>query len=235
MPIFAAAASFIDDAAFMLQRMLGRSTGSDVLPYQNPKQLIAALNNPATEKAAVARMKKLHYGAFYNSANKRTMFSGMAEAELLNKGKGWSGAVFGRPVKGLSIGMAHVGAAIQFSPLTGLLGAYTAPKKHKLSGFVGGVASSIAFGVGDLVGTTLGGPIAGFALGMVTEKIGRAVGEGVQAFNEFAHIVKHVNMGGNYEDTEIAYTMRQRAAIEMGSSVMNARSWLGKEAILMHQ
>jgi hypothetical protein len=41
-------------------------------------------------------------------------------------------------------------------------------------------------------------------------------------------------MGGDYQDTQVAWTMRQRAAQEMSGSLLNARQYLGKEAALMH-
>jgi hypothetical protein len=41
-------------------------------------------------------------------------------------------------------------------------------------------------------------------------------------------------MGGGYQDTQTAYTMRQRAAQELTGSLLNARPYLGKEAALMH-
>lgn len=223
-----------DDAGNLIMRLLGRGSSGDAYPYTTPEDLVAALHNPATEAKAVARMRKMHYGEFYGK-NSRGIFSGMAERELLRKGKGLSGAVFGRPVKGLSIGMTHFKAGMMFAPFQGIIGAVTSERGRKASGFIGGTIRGAAYGVGDLIGTSLAGPLGGFALGMAFDAAAAPVTDVVQSFVDFNKLVKHVNMGGNYEDTRIAYTMRQRAAQEMGSSVMNARSWLGKEAILMHQ
>ena len=225
-----------DDAGAAVMRMLGKGSAaeSDMIPYENPEQLVAALRNPATEAKAVARMRKMHYGEFYGK-NSRGMFSGMAESELLNKGTGFSGAVFGRPVKGLGIGITHFKAATAFAGLQGLVGGAFAERGHKFSGAAGGLIRGIAYGVGDLIGTTLAGPVGGIALGMAFDAATAPVTDVIQSFVDFNKHVRHVNMGGNYEDTRTAYTMRQRAAQEMGSSVMNARAWLGKEAALLHQ
>jgi hypothetical protein len=43
------------------------------------------------------------------------------------------------------------------------------------------------------------------------------------------------NFGGNYQDTQQAYTMRQRAVQAMQQSRMNARSVLGSEARTLHR
>lgn len=43
------------------------------------------------------------------------------------------------------------------------------------------------------------------------------------------------NFGGNYQDTQQAYTMRQRAVQSMQESRMNARSVLGSEARTLHR
>lgn len=224
----------VQDAGEYAMRLMGRRSKTPGLEFINPQQMITDLRNPATEARAVARMRKMHYGAFYGEES-RNSTSWLAERELLTKGKGFSGAVFGRPIKGLSIASAHLGGALMFAPLQGIVEASMAPKRHKMSSIIGGTSKAVAWGVGDAIGTLIAGPVAGFALGLVTEKLGGIVEDGVQMFNDYARSIRHVNMGGNYEDTRVAYTMRQRAAQEMGTSVMNARSWLGKEGILMHQ
>jgi hypothetical protein len=234
MPIFAAAMNLMDDPIQWVMRALGRKTGVEPVDYTGASDLVNALRDPATEAAAVSRMHKLHYGAFYNKTS-RNGISWMAERELLKKGKGWGGAVFGRPVKGLSIGISHLKSVGPWVPLTAFGSAYMAPKGSKLSHFVGGAASVIGFGVGDLIGTALAGPLAGFALGLLGDKAGNAIGTGLQDFSQIARQRRVVDMGGKYEDTQLAFTMRQRAAQEMGSSVMNARRYLGSEALLMHQ
>lgn len=233
MPI-AAMMGMMDDAARSLLRLFGLAKGPSNPQFNSPQDLVNGLRNPATEEAAVGSMRRMGYGAFYGQKS-RGAFSGLAEGELLRKGKGMSGLLSGRPLKGLSVGLSHLHDAAIFAPLQAIASAYVSKPGHKMSGMVGGASRAIAFGAGDLVGTLIGGPLAGIALGMVTEHVGTYVEDSVQFFHDFNKMTKHINMGGNYEDTQTAYTMRQRAAQEMGSSVLNARQWLGKESALMHQ
>lgn len=186
-------------------------------------------------KNVSTRTKKSFYDAFKTPVGRMTGLNTLANREQRIMGAGLSGALFGRPVKGLGVGLSHLKGLGYFAAGAGILESTFSPRGHKASGMVGGVARTLAFGVGDVAGNAIAGPVGGFILGSITEKAGAAVGEAVQMFNDFNRTIKHVNMGGNYEDTKVAYTMRQRAAQEMGSSVMNARTWLGKEAALMHQ
>lgn len=205
-----ALAGMADDVVRLVMRVMGRATG------------------PSKPGAT-------HYEAFEGSFGKFSGLNSLAKREQLLKGKGFSGAIFGRPMKGLGVGLGHLKGFGYFAAGTGILSSVTAPKGHKMSGFVGGAARTAAFAVGDVIGSMLGGPLMGMALGSITEHAGETVGDAVQFFNDFNKMTKHINMGGNYEDTRVAYTMRQRAAQEMGTSVMNARTYLGKEAALMHQ
>ncbi len=228
----------LDDPFQAVFRMFGRRTGNRPIDYTDPAQLVSALRNPATEATAVARMHKMHYGAFYGKET-RGVFSGLAERELLNKGVGkfgWrSGLIQGRPMMGWSVGVSHFKGMMPIATIQGIVGGFTAARGHKVSGAMGGFAKGMGFAVGDLIGTALGGPMLGYAVGAAGERVGAGFEEGLQMLHDFANKVKHINMGGNYEDTEIAYTMRHRAAQELGSSALNARQWLGKEAAFMHQ
>lgn len=100
----------------------------------------------------------------------------------------------------------------------------TAPKGHLLSRAVG---LPFAFGLNAIAPGPLTG-LAGFALG---EKIGDAFQYTVDSIDKS----RRLKFGGDYKDTAVAYTMRQKAAQELGGSLLNARQWLGKESILMHQ
>lgn len=205
-----AIAGLFDDAARLVMRVMGRASGP-------------------------GKAKVTHYEAFEGRFGRMTGMNALAKREQRLAGKGFSGAMFGRPMKGLGVGLSHLKGLGYFAGAASILGAATAERGHKESAAVSGIARTLAFAVGDVVGTTLGGPLAGLALGSITEKAGAAVENTVQFFHDFNAHIKHVNMGGNYTDSRVAYTMRQRAAQEMGSSVMNARTWLGKEAALMHQ
>jgi hypothetical protein len=52
--------------------------------------------------------------------------------------------------------------------------------------------------------------------------------------HDFDQNVRRVRMGGDYQDTQVAWTVRQRAAQEMAGSLLNACQYLGREAALMH-
>lgn len=227
------AMGYADDVFRFGWRGVFRKSPGQSMAYDpaNPGRFFTALKSG--NKQAINAMEKMHYGSFYGEG--RTVFSGLAERELKMKGAGFSGALFGRPMKGLGVGLSHLKGQGYFAAAAGAFEAFTAKRGHKLSGAVGGVARTLTFAAGDVIGSMVGGPLAGIALGSLFEHAGGKVGDAMQFFSEFHHMIHHVNMGGNYEDTRMAYTMRQRAAQEMGGSVMNARSWLGKEGALMHQ
>ena len=125
-----------------------------------------------------------------------------------------------------------------------------------LTAQVGGIASYYAaktFGgiIGRFVGGTVGGLVGGapgaaagaYAGGKIgswskfvapmffdplTRKISRPVDRAVQMAQHQVHF-------GGLQDSQPAYTMRQRALQEMRGSLLNAKQYMGREAQLMHQ
>lgn len=83
----------------------------------------------------------------------------------------------------------------------------------------------------DFRGRLQGEILAGFIGGSAGEKIGAMI----EPFKELGREAGHSNFGGEYEDNEAIYTMRQRAVQEMGSSALNAPQYLGKEALMLHE
>ena len=61
---------------------------------------------------------------------------------------------------------------------------------------------------------------------------GSALAGAVDSFIEFGHQTSQMNFGGDYHDAEAAYTMMARAVQDMGSSALNARMYLDKDAAL---
>jgi hypothetical protein len=122
------------------------------------------------------------------------------------------------------------------------ISAGTAPKGHMISstvsslaGQTGGLLGAVIGQelipipvVGAIIGATVGGVLGDMALRSPTE-------HAVHAFTTLAKSVSHLEMGGDYEDTQLNLTMRQVAVKEMSRSVLNARAYLGKEAAFMHQ
>lgn len=228
------AMGYIDDVArYGIRALFSPPNAGMKFDSNNPNAFLDALRNKNPE--AIAGMKRMHYGAFYSSTGKSLGFNRLAAREIRMKGAGLSGAIFGRPLKGLGVGLGHLSGLGYFAVGAGAIKSFSAPRGHKLSSFSSGMAGTFGFAVGDVLGSMLAGPVGGLALGSLTELAGDKLGEAAQFLHDFKRNITHINMGGNYEDTRVAYTMRQRAAQEMGSSVMNARSWLGKEGLLMHQ
>jgi hypothetical protein len=77
-------------------------------------------------------------------------------------------------------------------------------------------------------------PGLGFPGGGVSQAIGDKIGQGLQFLHDFDRNQRRLKTGGNYEDTEAAYTMRQAACNELSGSLLNARQWLGREGAMMH-
>jgi hypothetical protein len=112
-----------------------------------------------------------------------------------------------------------------------------------IGGYYAGTA--IGAGVGEAlatfllpgVGTAIGGYVGGFVGGMLGsmtgDKIGRGTTQGL--INKAVLSTPRVRFGGNFKDSQPAYTMRQKAEQELSGSLLNARRYLGREAQLMHQ
>ena len=124
---------------------------------------------------------------------------------------------------------------LKFGAPLAILGIATAPK--------GEMIKRGAEGIGMLTGQAMGGAVGGLLFGMPGEiagqiiggTVGEKIGSTLKPIEDLGHQAYHLNFGGKYEDTEVAWTMRQRAVQEMGSSALNARQYLGKEAALFHQ
>lgn len=125
----------------------------------------------------------------------------------------------------------------------GLWAAAHAKPGHSISA---GVASATSFGITSLVGGVIGGLISGgnpivasaMAIGLQAiggDKIDKMISGTIQPMVDFGSNMRRQNFGGDYRDTQIAYTMRQSAAREMSRSLLNARQWLGQESAFMHQ
>jgi hypothetical protein len=68
---------------------------------------------------------------------------------------------------------------------------------------------------------------------MFGDKIART--ETQRAVNLMTASRPRVRFGGNFKDSQPAYTMRQKAEQELSGSLLNARRYLGREAQLFHQ
>jgi len=108
-----------------------------------------------------------------------------------------------------------------------------APKGQKLNTFVGKTS-------GELLSAALGaaafGPLGAFA-GMVvgSEKIGGGITRAMNGSQDYLQRRSSLNMGHGFVDFAAAHTMRQVAARDMSTSLLNARQHLGFEAQAFHQ
>lgn len=137
------------------------------------------------------------------------------------------GAVFGA-TKGVGTAVGGAVGGIGGFALGAGIGTMIAPG-------VGTIAGGIIGGVISLA-TTLGGSIAGEMLGSaLMQGPARQLGLGARAITKTARAVDRIQFGGNFVDSRGAYTMRQRAVSDMSGSMLNARQYLGNEAIFLHE
>lgn len=84
------------------------------------------------------------------------------------------------------------------------------------------------------------GPTAAILAGLAASdyaefRIGSALIKKFRLFTDLNKRVRHLEMGGNYKDTELAQRQRFLAVQDMNSSMLPARRYLGQEALLMHR
>jgi len=142
------------------------------------------------------------------------------------------------------------GAALPAGLLMSSLRAAAAEPGESVSTFAGSMTGLATAGFGWGFGKALGWRMFGalrFGLGptftyvtalaglMGASEIGESVAKPIRFLQKLDHRMRRLEMGGDYVDTERAATMRQRAVQEMSGSLLNARSVLGQEALLMHQ
>ena len=134
------------------------------------------------------------------------------------------------------VGGAVYGAAKGIGTATGGVGG-------GIGGFaLGAGIGSIIPGAGTIVGGIIGlvggvaGSIAGETIGSrIAQGPARQLGLGARAISRTARAIDRVQFGGNFVDSRAAHTMRQRAVADMSGSMLNARQFLGNEAIFLHE
>ena len=159
----------------------------------------------------------------------------------------------------IAFDIAYAGADIIGSPFSE--GAKWVARSGRESDWVGGAYAGFANAVGRdslMVGFSAIGAIAGSAGGPIGTAIG--IGAGLAAgfatqsawnfavgdyftqrgrmFSSLAEsgmARQKVQFGGNFRDSQGAYTMRQLAVQEMAGSLLNARQYLGNEGYFMHR
>lgn len=132
----------------------------------------------------------------------------------------------------------YVGGAVYGA--TKGLGTATGGAVGGISGFVlGSAIGSIIPGAGTIIGGIVGGivgAIGGETIGnLAFQGPARQLGLGARAIVKTARAVDRIQFGGNFVDSRSAHTMRQRAVSDMSGSMLNARQFLGNEAIFLHE
>ncbi len=99
---------------------------------------------------------------------------------------------------------------------------------------IGSILPGVGTGIGAVVGGVVGG-VGGYMAGTaLSTDPARALGMGARAIVRTARATDRIQFGGSFMDTREAFTMRQMAIQEMSGSMLNARQFLGNEAILLH-
>lgn len=127
-----------------------------------------------------------------------------------------AGAGFTASTLAWHVSSKAVGRAVSFGAKRALVGAVGKTAARGLLGGAGGIVGLAAAYAVDRV---------------VREPLTKAYA----AVTREARLTRHFNAGGDYEDTQVAYTQRQRAVQELSQSLLNARMYLGKESVLMHE
>ncbi len=99
-----------------------------------------------------------------------------------------------------------------------------------LAGFAAAGACLIP-GVGPLAAAVIGEIFADYA----ELRFGSFLIKKIRIFTNLDKRVRHLEMGGNYKDTEVAQRQRLIAIQDMNSSLIAGRRYLGQEALLMHR
>ena len=72
-----------------------------------------------------------------------------------------------------------------------------------------------------------------FIAAVAAYRVGLLATKGVRLFGKFGYKLRHIEMGGDYQDTETAQALRMRAVSDMSSAMSYARRWLGNEALFL--
>jgi hypothetical protein len=139
-----------------------------------------------------------------------------------------SGAIFGRAGQGFRHGLQNtVRGQIPFMLVSAGLSGAMAPRHHALSA----MSRTLGGAIGGMLGFTFGGAVGGMAGDKV---FGAGLEKTVQAIADIGSERGKLHMGGNFVDSQAAWTMRQTAVQSMATSNLNARRYLGQEAAFMH-
>lgn len=99
-----------------------------------------------------------------------------------------------------------------------------------LSGVIAGGLALIP-GIGVTAAAVMGAIAAIYPSGQVD----KLASQGFRMLNNMGRNVRHLEFGGNYQDSETAQRERQLAIQEMSAAFQTSRRYLGQEARIMHR
>lgn len=99
-----------------------------------------------------------------------------------------------------------------------------------LTGFISAGLCLIP-GVGPLAGAIVGNILSGYA----ELRFGSELIKKIRLFTDMHRRIRHLEMGGSYQDSLIAQRQRFRAIQDMNAALVPSRRYLGQEALIMHR
>lgn len=138
---------------------------------------------------------------------------------------GADGALIGLPFIAMETGMAQRGEVVP-TIVARSAGLVTFPV----------MAGLVSAGLGVLFPELKGIGLIGSVLGMYPDGLVQdGLLRGVRTVTASGRQLRHLEMGGTYQDTEMAQGQRLTALTEMGGAIGASRRYLGQEAALMHR
>lgn len=99
-----------------------------------------------------------------------------------------------------------------------------------LAGFASAAVACIP-GIGPVTAVIIGSVLADYG----EYRIGSSMVKAVRHFTDTAKRVRHLEMGGSYQDSELSQRQRFYAIQDMNGARTPSRRYLGQEALLMHR
>lgn len=99
-----------------------------------------------------------------------------------------------------------------------------------MAGFAA-AAVSLVPGIGPAAAVVIGEVLAGYG----ELRFGSMLIKKFRMFSDLHKNIRHLEMGGNFQDSELAQRQRFLAVQDMNSSMIPGRRYLGQEALLMHR
>lgn len=92
---------------------------------------------------------------------------------------------------------------------------------------------AVKFLLPSVFGAASSAAMASLIAVMPAYQLGVAAAKSVRYFKSFGYKLRHIEMGGDYQDTVTAANLRMRTVSEMSSANSYSRRWLGNEALFL--